>query len=158
MKPIDIGNRCSRVGQIYWYPMQNKTTLQFQKFLLVGFIAVSLDWVIYLVLTETLSINSLFSKAISYMLGTVFTFVCNGLFVFQSNLIPSKFIKHVSLYSISLILNTLTFYSLEKSLDPGIWFIKWAPITGATLVSAAINFAGLRYWVFKSGLVQNVDC
>jgi hypothetical protein len=100
----------------------------------------------------------LFSKAISYILGTVFTFVCNGLFVFQSNLIPSKFIKHISLYSISLFLNALTYYSLEKSFDPGIRFIQWAPITGATLVSAAINFAGLRYWVFKSGLAQNVDC
>jgi putative flippase GtrA len=138
--------------------MQNKITVQIKKFLTVGFIAVSLDWVIYVVLTQTLGLNSLFSKATSYMAGTVFAFVCNGLFVFQSNLIPSKFIKHIALYSISLLSNTLTFYSLEKSLDPGTLLIQWAPITLATMVSTAINFAGLRYWVFKSGKVQNVEC
>jgi len=138
--------------------MQNKMAVQIKKFFTVGFIAVSLDWIIYVVLTQTLGLDSLFSKATSYMLGTVFTFVCNGLFVFQSNLIPSKFVKHLSLYSVSLLLNTLTFYSLEKQLDPGARFIQWAPVTGATMVSAAINFLGLRYWVFKIRLVQNVDC
>jgi putative flippase GtrA len=129
-----------------------KTSLlsELKKFLAVGMIVVLLDWGIYLALTNFFGVGALISKSLSYLIGTLFAFVVNGRLVFQSNLEPVNFLKHLLLYIFSLLANTLFFafwesnFSFDSAMNLGVALLT------ATFVSTVINFVGMRLWVFKN--------
>ena len=130
--------------------MKNSVLLELKKFLVVGVIAVCLDWGVYLALTNFFGVGAVLSKSMSYMIGTLFAFIANGRLVFQSNLAPVNFLKHLLLYTFSLLANTLFFalWKLNSSLDSPM--ILSAALLTATFVSTVINFVGMRFWVFKN--------
>jgi putative flippase GtrA len=130
--------------------MKNSVLLELKKFLAVGMIAVSLDWGIYLALTNFSGLGAVLSKSLSYIIGTIFAFVANGRFVFHTNLAPTNFLKHLSLYTFSLFVNTLFFALWDSNFSFDSPMILGAALLTATIVSTAINFVGMRFWVFKN--------
>ena len=129
--------------------MKNSLLLELKKFLAVGMIAVSLDWGIYLALVNFLGLGAVLSKSLSYIIGTMYAFVANGRLVFQSDLVPVNFLKHLLLYTFSLLANTLVFAFLKSNFSFDSPMILGAALLAATFVSTVINFVGMRFWVFK---------
>lgn len=130
--------------------MKNSVLLELKKSLAVGMIAVSLDWVIYLALTNFLGLGAVLSKSLSYIIGAMFAFIANGRLVFQSDLVPVNFLKHLLLYTFSLLANTLVFAFLKSNFSFDSSMILGTALLLATFVSTVINFVGMRYWVFKN--------
>ena len=130
--------------------MKNSVLSELKKFLAVGMIAVCLDWGIYLALTNFFGVSAVPSKGLSYVIGTIFAFIANGRLVFQSDLAPVNFLKHLLLYTFSLIVNTLLFAYWESNFSFESTIILCAALMTSTFVSTVINFVGMRFWVFKS--------
>jgi putative flippase GtrA len=129
--------------------MKNSVLLELKRFLAVGMIAVSLDWGIYLALTNFFDVGAVPSKSLSYIIGTMFAFIANGRLVFQSDLKPVIFLKHLLLYTFSFLSNTLVFAFLKSNFSFDSPMILGATLLAATFVSTVINFVGMRFWVFK---------
>ena len=129
--------------------MKSSVLSELKKFLAVGMIAVSLDWGIYLALVNFLGLGAVLSKSLSYIIGTMFAFVANGRLVFQSDLAPVNFLKHLLLYTFSLLANTLLFAYWESKFSFKSTIILGAALLTSTFVSTVINFLGMRFWVFK---------
>jgi putative flippase GtrA len=129
--------------------MKNSILLELKRFLAVGMIAVSLDWGIYLALVNFLGLGAVLSKSLSYIIGTMFAFVANGRMVFQSDLAPVNFLKHLLLYTFSLLANTLLFACWASNFSFESTIILGAALLTSTFVSTVINFLGMRFWVFK---------
>jgi putative flippase GtrA len=124
--------------------------MELKKFLAVGMIAVSLDWGIYLALTNFFGVGAVLSKSLSYIIGTVFAFIANAKIVFQADLAPLDFLKHLLLYTFSLLANTLAFALWELKFSFDSLVILGASLLTATFLSTVINFMGMRFWVFKN--------
>ena len=129
--------------------MKSSVLSELKKFLAVGMIAVSLDWGIYQALVNFLGLGAVLSKSLSYMIGTMFAFIANGRLVFQSDLAPVNFLKHLLLYTFSLLANTLLFAYWESKFSFESTVILGAALLTSTFVSTVINFLGMRFWVFK---------
>ena len=129
--------------------MKSSVLSELKKFLAVGMIAVSLDWGIYLALVNFLGLGAVLSKSLSYIIGTMFAFVANGRLVFQSDLAPVNFLKHLLLYTFSLLANTLLFAYWESKFSFESTIILGTALLTSTFVSTVINFVGMRFWVFK---------
>ena len=129
--------------------MKSSVLSELKKFLAVGMIAVCLDLGIYLALTNFFGVGAVPSKALSYVIGTIFAFVANGRLVFQSDLAPLNFLKHLLLYTFSLLANTLLFAYWESNFSFESKIVLGSALLTATFVSTVINFVGMRFWVFK---------
>lgn len=129
--------------------MRSDVLSELKKFLAVGMIAVCLDWGIYLALTNFFGVGAVPSKGLSYVIGTIFAFIANGRLVFQSDLAPVNFLKHLLLYTLSLIVNTLLFAYWESNFSFESSIILGAALLTSTFASTVINFVGMRFWVFK---------
>jgi len=130
--------------------MKNSVSLKLKEFLAVGMITVCLDWGIYLALTNFIGVGAILSKSLSYIIGTIFAFIANGRLVFQSDLAPINFLKHLVLYTFSLLANTLFFAFWASNFSVNSTIFLGAALLTATFVSTVINFVGMSFWVFKS--------
>ena len=129
--------------------MKSSALSELKKFLAVGMIAVCLDWGNYLTLTNFFGVGAVPSKGLSYVIGTIFAFIANGRLVFQSDLAPLNFLKHLALYTFSLLANTLLFAYWKSNFSFESPMILGAALLTSTFVSTVINFVGMRFWVFK---------
>jgi putative flippase GtrA len=130
--------------------MKNRILPELRKFLFIGTIAVCLDWGFYLTLTNFFGVEAVLAKVISYIIGTVFSFIANGRIVFQADLARANFLRHLLLYALSLLVNTLAFGSLKSFFSSDSSTSLAAPLLTATFASTVINFVGMRFWVFKN--------
>jgi len=137
--------------------MNNNILRQVKIFLVGGLISVILDWGFYLLLSQILNLDSRVSKAFSYIIGTVFAFIFNGIFAFKSKLIPSRLIRHLVLYTCTLFMNTYSFSVLERIIRVNSEYNLYFSLLGATFVSMMLNFLGMRLWVFKVYEIKNVN-
>jgi putative flippase GtrA len=129
--------------------MKSSALSELKRFLVVGMIAVCLDWGIYLALTNFFGVGAVPSKGLSYVIGTLFAFIANGRLVFQSDLAPVNFLKHLLLYTFSFLANTLLFANWESTFSFESTIILGAALLTSTFVSTVINFVGMHFWVFK---------
>jgi putative flippase GtrA len=129
--------------------MSPKLNHQFSRFFVGGLIAVSLDWGAYLFLTQLSGIQPNVSKVIGFIVGTIFAFYYNGMISFQSNLGKTRFIRHISLYTFSMLINVATFNSAMKIAPLFLGSTSIISLTLATSVSMFLNFFGMRSWVFR---------
>lgn len=90
------------------------------------------------------------SKAIGFLSGTVYSFLCNKKWTFHwKNKKSNPFKKHLFIYSLSLLLNVsvnkliLDGFLLQNKNDVNLAFLI------STLFSAILNFVGLKYYVFS---------
>lgn len=130
--------------------MKNSVLLELKRFLAVGMIAVCMDWGIYLTLVNFLGLGVFLSKSLSYIIGTMLAFIANGRLVFQSDLAPVNFFKHLLLYTFSLLANALLFAYWESNFSFESLVILGGALLTSTFISTVINFMGMRFWVFKN--------
>ena len=126
-----------------------KIERQLTKFLAGGLVAVSIDWSVFLLLTNVLDLTNTVSKIISFISGMLFAFVFNGLITFTSHLSFQKLGRHIVVYFTSLCLNIVIFdFITWLNLSPKS-FSTAAALVLATLASMSSNFLGMYFWVFS---------
>lgn len=122
---------------------------QLKYFFVIGFLAFFIDYIIYRFLFFLIS-NINISKFFGFLFGTFFSFKCNTLLTFKSkNHNLSHFVKFISLYISSMIINIIMNHQLFKLFSISTFNIQISFVL-ATLVSASINFLGMKYFVFRN--------
>lgn len=143
---------------------------QITKFFIIGVSAVLVDFIIYYLLSDFLSVQIDISKGIGFMVGTVYTYYLNKLWTWKHTEKSNKgmLLKFGLVYAISFIFNilinkygmklipefevNLTINLLETQELKNIFSIKGNKFLAfflATLVSAVINFLGQKFLVFN---------
>jgi putative flippase GtrA len=118
-----------------------------QRFIIVGCSTVLLDCVCYFLLFQ-FGLKSSFSKGVSFTIGAIFAYVANKNFTFKNkNYGVIQFSSFILLYFTTLLVNVIINESIlglfsSTSLSLIIAFMS------ATLVSALLNFLGMKYLVF----------
>jgi len=130
----------------YFINMKIKKSLyQLSFYSFFGLISLAIDFIIYIFLTDFLNFLASTSKIISFIAGSINSFILNKTFTFRVKKIFFKQpIKFAVLYSISLFFNSIT-HDFFDNLYDGI-----LPFGIATFVSVIINFSGQKFWVFKN--------
>ncbi len=120
------------------------------RFVLVGLSATCVDWTLYRTFLWLTSIIPL-SKAMSFIIATTYTYNMNRLWTFggHSQKELNHFARFISLYLTTLGLNVMINSYLLHLLSSYDLRLVFAFI-GATTVSAALNFVGMKFYVFPS--------
>ncbi len=119
------------------------------RFLVVGFTTVAIDYLCYRLLAA-IGWDYSVSKAVSFVAGTVFAYFANRLWTFhdpRSRHAPGSVWRFALLYSSTLLINVAVNAALLVLLRPITHGLQAAFIV-ATGVSAALNFVGMKYFVF----------
>ena len=116
---------------------------QFIGFSTAGLLSILIDFMFYYIFLETSLFNSSISKRLSYILGSINSFILNKKIVFKSR---EKYLREIILfifiYILSFISNSFLHDSLIEKI-PG-----YLPFLISTLISIIINFLGLKFIVF----------
>jgi putative flippase GtrA len=121
---------------------------QLKYFFIVGLLTVLIDYSTYLSLTFFES-NISIAKSIGFALGTIFSFIANRNITFNvKNNFFGHLIKFISLYLISMMFNVFV-NSFSLGLLTNLNFKVQISFVIATIISASINFGGMKYFVFK---------
>ena len=111
----------------------------------IGFISVLIDGILCIVLSDIFLISKSLSKIISFIVGSVNSFLGNKIFTFRLKSYNYKEpIKFILLNIVSLIANSSTHDFFFKIFD------GFLPFAISTIVSVIINFSGQKLWVFKN--------
>lgn len=132
------------------------------KFSLIGVLAVLTDMVCYYLFLQIFPENMVYAysneaiaKSLSFLCGMVVTYSLNKIWTWKKKDRSSKrLLKFGILYGLSLLLNVFTNSTLLYLLHeykglidlPHKYLIAFI---GATGVSALVNFAGQKFWVFR---------
>ena len=118
------------------------------RFLIIGFTTVFIDLIVYFLLIN-FSVETLFSKGISFSIGAIFAYFANRAYTFKSNTKGFlRFFIFLILYLSTLLINVS---SNEIILDL-LSHVKFSLIIAfmiATSLSALLNFVGMKYIVFN---------
>ncbi len=111
----------------------------------IGFISLAIDAMVYIMLSEIFLVSKSLSKIISFIIGSINSFLGNKMLTFRIKSFNYKEpIKFILLYSFSLIANSLSHDYFLKIFD------GFLPFVISTIVAVIINFTGLKLWVFKN--------
>ncbi len=123
------------------------TMTRIRSFLISGFLSVTVDAIIFSLLT-TVGINSTISKGLSFLAGVFVSFVVNNRYTFRDRL-PNRVLFFLG-YCVSLGINVLVYsllfshlHSLSISRDK---FISWCV---ATTCSAIFNYLFMNFVSFR---------
>lgn len=117
-------------------------------FLMVGVTTVLVDFLTYHLLLESELMPVDSAKAASFLTGTAFAYFANRYWTFGHKTVTHRSIwKFLLLYGLTLAAN-VGINALILRLYGGIGFIQLAFLI-ATGVSAALNFVGMKFFVFK---------
>lgn len=133
--------------------MTHKLSYQFSRFLIGGIVAVTLDWSTYLLLVGWWHLEPSISKAFGFIVGTIFAFFYNGIISFSSSLSKTKFLRHISLYIFSMVVNITVFNFAMKTTPSFLGSNSLVSLSLATSISMILNFLGMRNWVFDKNKV-----
>ena len=141
---------------------------QITKFFIIGVSAVLVDLVIYYFLSDILSLNTDFSKAAGFLIGTIYTYFLNKMWTWRYTEKSNKgmVMMFALVYGISFIFNILiNKYGLilipefvvnlnirSENYNYDIFAIKGGKFLAfflATVTSAVINFLGQKFLVFN---------
>ena len=118
------------------------------RFLIVGSTTVLVDLVCYFVLVN-LDYDTHLSKGISFSAGTVFAYFANSSYTFQGSKRSSlNFFIFCLLYLSTLVVNIVTNEIVLESMNRTNISFVFAFIL-ATMLSAILNFIGMKYYVFQ---------
>ena len=122
----------------------NKSLRQLSFYSFFGILSLSIDFILYILLSEILLLSSSISKVLSFIAASLNSFILNKTFTFKVRKFYIKQpIRFFILYSISLFFNSLVHDLFKQSFDGLI------PFGIATFVSVIINFFGQKLWVFR---------
>ena len=133
--------------------MTNNLSYQFSRFLIGGTVAVTLDWTVFFLLFTLEHFEPSISKAFGFIVGTIFAFFYNGIISFSSNLSKTKFLRHISLYLFSMVVNIAVFNFAMKTTPNFLGSNSLVSLSLATAISMILNFLGMRSWVFDKNKV-----
>ena len=121
---------------------------QFYKYIIVGTLNFFFTVGIFFILLRVLNINYLLSFSLTWIIGLLFTYILNFLWVFKTaDKIDFKkrlfkyFIVYVSSYTVNII--SLNILVSKFNFDP--FYIQFAIIP----IVIFINFFGFKYWSLK---------
>ena len=121
---------------------------QLKYFLIIGLFAVWIDYFAYRSLIFFFS-NISIAKSIGFVFGTIFSFIANRKITFTvKNHFLGHLIRFSLLYFTSMILNVFV-NSILLGLFANFKLKLEISFMIANIISAAINFTGLKYVVFK---------
>tara|TARA_B110000879_G_C10968561_1_gene430488 strand:+ start:324 stop:698 length:375 start_codon:yes stop_codon:yes gene_type:complete len=113
-------------------------------YILIGIFVVLIDFLSYQFLIRFIEIDVSNSKRLSYIIGSLFSFVLNKIITFKSS---DKNLKEPVLFSIvyffGFVSNSLTHDFLINYLDGN------GPFYISTIFSVLINYFGQKFIVFK---------
>lgn len=123
-------------------------------FLVVGSLTVLLDYMTYrgLVWSGWMNVDS--AKAIGFLTGTLFAYFANRAWTFgHQEHIPGSWWRFVLLYTLTLSANVLVNAGCLAlfSAVPAVIQVAFLIATG---VSAALNFMGMKWFVFKASALS----
>jgi putative flippase GtrA len=126
-----------------------KLKQQIPRFLLIGITSSLIDLAIYSFASYQLDFSPELAKAFGFLGGASFGFALNRKWTFGSkDLVFRRAGFFLLLYLLSLALN-ISINSLVLYFGQGYSLTFMIAFVCATGASAATNFIGLRYWVFK---------
>tara|TARA_B110000003_G_scaffold173050_1_gene172640 strand:- start:332 stop:715 length:384 start_codon:yes stop_codon:yes gene_type:complete len=121
-----------------------KITKQFFSFFSIGIVSFIIDFTFYNIFFYTFQIDVNLSKALSYIMGFLNSYVLNKKITFKSQ---SKGFREpiafLFLYLSSMVVN---YYAHKFLIEI---YSGYIPFFGATSLSVIINFLGLKFLVFK---------
>ena len=127
---------------------------QLQRFLIVGFTTVAIDFTAYRLLLYLDSPTAI-AKGLGFIAGTVFAYLANKSWTFDRAKGGAKvFSMFVTLYLTTLIINIGVNSGIITFLGEGELFLTIAFLM-STGTSATLNFIGMQAIVFKSK--QRID-
>ncbi|HIF36755.1 MAG TPA: GtrA family protein [Candidatus Thioglobus sp.] len=119
------------------------------RFLLVGSTTVLIDFSVYVVLL-LIEVEISIAKGVSFSVGAIFSYFANRKYTFKSQRKNTLgFISFSILYGLTLAVNVGANELVLFALDETQLFIIFAFLV-ATGLSAALNYLGMKYVVFKS--------
>ncbi|WP_083214372.1 GtrA family protein [Burkholderia stabilis] len=122
-------------------------------FLIVGTLTVAIDFLCYMLLLSV-GVQYAFAKAVGFVAGTVFAYFANRWWTFgHRQHAPGSVFRFVMLYMLTLGGNVLINHFVLLIVGQGEWAVRIAFLT-ATGVSAALNFLGMRFFVFRGQLTR----
>lgn len=129
-------------------------TRELRRFLIVGGLTVLVDYAFYRLLRDGVAIDTDAAKAVSFLVGTVFAFFANRTITFASDRsIGAAAPRFAALYTSTLLVNVSVNAATIWAIGDGSWGIRLA-FLGATGVSAALNFVGMKFFVFPNAPVR----
>ena len=122
---------------------------QLAVFLIVGLLTVLLDFLTYLAIVKLQYLDISLAKVTGFLTGTVFAYLANRFWTFRHNM-PShaSLWRFIMLYAVTLAANVFVnnvFIELFGSLT-NVFLLAFILATG---FSAALNFLGMKFFVFK---------
>lgn len=118
-------------------------------FIIVGSITVLIDYLVYrsLIWVDFAGVDS--AKATGFIVGTVFAYFANRFWTFaQKSHAPGSPWRFVLLYAVTLGAN-VWINAISLSVLDGVAFAVHLAFLFATGISAALNFIGMKFFVFK---------
>jgi putative flippase GtrA len=127
-----------------------KTTLfgQLFRFGVIGISGVLLDAVLYYLLLKTLPIA--FAKGISVTISVVYGYFMHSRWTFQNKKTLGNLFLYCIVYGISILQNIFTNFFVGRMIKNSPYNLIIAFLT-ATFISICINFAGMKFIVFRRG-------
>lgn len=123
--------------------MKTKIVKTLMKFILVGSISTTIDFIVYFFISKV--INILLAKGISFIIASIVSFYLNKNWTFNQNKKGKYFIKYFQVQLINLGVNVSMNFMLYTVLNERI-----LPFIIATLIATIVNFLLQRLYVFNS--------
>ena len=126
----------------------SKFKIEVSKFTLVGAANFVLTFVVFTVMLKVLGINYLLSLATAWIVGIIFSYVLNFVWVFkpeQKVQFRSRFFKFFLAGLLSMALNMLVLSYLVERTDCDPFYVQFALIPMIVI----FNFSTAKYWSLR---------
>jgi putative flippase GtrA len=121
---------------------------QLSLFILFGFATVAVDSFTYSVLLYFFQLSIANAKAVGFLTGTFFAYIVNKRWTFSNQIIrPRSYQRFFVLYASTLLVNVYVNHVILYLLN-GFSFSIEIAFLFATMVSAILNFLGMKFFVF----------
>lgn len=120
-------------------------------FILVGVLTVLIDFISYQYLYSAININA--AKGLSFCAGTSFAYIANSFWTFGNKAkVSASIYRFILLYSFTLAINVIVNLVFLDALNY-FFYIEHVAFIVATACSAALNFLGMKFYVFRSSKI-----
>ena len=119
--------------------------IEVTKFTLVGAINFVLTFVFFFLLLKIIKIHYLISLSAAWILGMVFSYVCNFVWVFkpeQKLQFKARLVKYLSASLISIVLNLLILNYIVERTDFDPFYVQ----IGLIPLIVVFNFSTTKFW------------
>ena len=123
-------------------------------FLIIGTLTVLIDYFFYNFFYFVLNLSISLSKGLSFVLGAIFSYYGNNTWTFSNNLIIGfNVLSFIVLYLTSLSINIYINNQLLSNF-PNQFMIYQFAFLFSTIISAMVNYFGMKYYVFNKSKIR----